>query len=222
MAPAIRSQAHEETSEARPEGSGNNTETPMTMEAFMQALAIFGQNNRPVRNGQTQDQGKISEFKNIFWNFNQFLDTLKRYQEAMKQVVEMFPSCNRVNIIWFNVEFLSDHPSIENTSNNISYVGHIQWSEQNRECQREEYDSGEVLQWVVNVGSGDFGRITPGFTSYTATTTAAANADHVISVRYNGASHAIGFLSGNHYCRHCYLFFHLRKQQPINFCKYLP
>ncbi|KAL2454376.1 Retrotrans gag domain-containing protein [Abeliophyllum distichum] len=47
MAPATHSQAHEETSEARLEGSGNNTGTPMTMEAFMQALAIFGQKNRP-------------------------------------------------------------------------------------------------------------------------------------------------------------------------------
>ncbi|KAL2515040.1 Uncharacterized protein Fot_29011 [Forsythia ovata] len=41
MAPATRSQAHKETSEARPEGSGNNTETPMTMETFMQALALL-------------------------------------------------------------------------------------------------------------------------------------------------------------------------------------
>lgn len=66
MAPTIRFQAHEETSKAQIERSNNKNATsgtPMTMEAFVQALAVFGPNNQPRRKYQNQEQGMTSEFK---------------------------------------------------------------------------------------------------------------------------------------------------------------
>ena len=67
MARTTRSQAQEATSQAQNEGTGNDVVpqgTPMTMEAFMQTLATFGQTNQPRRN-ETQEHGKISEFKKL-------------------------------------------------------------------------------------------------------------------------------------------------------------
>lgn len=68
MAPTTHSQTHEKIFEAQFEGSGNinaTSGTQIIMEAFMQALAIFGQSNTPRRNDRTQEQGKISEFKKL-------------------------------------------------------------------------------------------------------------------------------------------------------------
>lgn len=88
MAPTIRFQAHEETSKAQIERSNNKNATsgtPMTMEAFVQALAVFGQNNQPRRKYQNQEQGMISEFKLSPLPFTGTIDPL----EAKKWIIEI-------------------------------------------------------------------------------------------------------------------------------------
>lgn len=72
MARITHSQAHEQTSKAQLAGSGNIKLTmqyqgpQLKWRFFMQALAAFEQNNQPKKNDQTQEQGKISEFKKLF------------------------------------------------------------------------------------------------------------------------------------------------------------